>query len=127
MEREKFEELVAKALSELPVEFQNRLENIDVAVQDYPTRRQVAKAGHAMTLLGLYEGVPHTRRTRGYSMVLPDRITIFQKPIEAKCRREGEIATEIQRVVRHEIAHHFGLDDEFLGRIEAGELRGKGR
>ena len=126
MEREKFEELVAKTLTDLPVEFQNRLENVDVVVLDYPAHRQVSKVGHGMTLLGLYEGVPHTRRTRGYNMVLPDKITIFQKPIEAKCRTEKEIAIEIQRVVRHEIAHHFGLDDGFLWRIEAGKLRGKG-
>lgn len=127
VERERFEELVAKSLSELPAEFQDRLENIDVVVLDYPTHRQLAKVGRGMTLLGLYEGVPHTRRTGAYGMVLPDKITIFQKPIEAQCRSESEIAMEIQRVVRHEIAHHFGLDDEFLERIEAGELRRKDR
>ncbi len=126
MERGKFEELVAKTLNDLPLEFRNRLENIDVVVLDYPTPRQLAELRRGMTLLGLYEGVPHTKRTTGYSMVLPDKITIFQKPIEAKCRSEKEIAMEIQRVVRHEIAHHFGLDDEFLWRIEAGKLRGKG-
>ena len=119
MKREEFEELVVEALSKLPAEFQDRLENIDVMVQDYPTRRQLAKVGHGMTLLGLYEGVPHTRRTRAYSMVLPDKITIFQKPIEAECHSEREIMMEIQSVVCHEIAHHFGLDDKLLQKIEA--------
>lgn len=125
VEREKFEELVAKSLSELPSEFQDRLENIDVLVLDYPTPRQLAKVGRGMTLLGLYEGVPHTRRSRGYNLALPDRITIFQKPIEAQCHSEKETAMEIQRVVRHEIAHHFGLDDESLKRIESRKRREK--
>jgi len=125
VERERFEELVAKSLNELPVEFQERLENIDVVVMDYPTPRQLAKVRRDMTLLGLYEGVPHTRRSRGYNLVLPDRIIIFQKPIEAQCRSEKEIALEIQRVVRHEIAHHFGLDDESLRRIESRKPRGR--
>jgi predicted Zn-dependent protease with MMP-like domain len=124
VERERFEELVAKSLSELPVEFQDRLENVDVVVMDYPTPRQLTKVGRGMTLLGLYEGVPHTRRSGGYNLALPDRITIFQKPIEARCRSEREIALEIQRVVRHEIAHHFGLDDESLREIESRKPRG---
>lgn len=126
MKREKFEELVAKTLSDLPAEFRDRLENIDVVVLDYPTHRQAARAGHGRILLGLYEGVPRTRRTRGYNMVLPDKIIIFRRAIEARCQTEPEIALEIQRVVRHEIAHHFGLDDELLGRIEAETLRGGG-
>jgi predicted Zn-dependent protease with MMP-like domain len=95
-------------------------------VMDYPTPRQLAKVGRGMTLLGLYEGVPHTRRSRGYNLVPPDRIIIFQKPIEARCRSEKEIAMEIQRVVRHEIAHHFGLDDESLREIESRKPRGWG-
>jgi predicted Zn-dependent protease with MMP-like domain len=126
VERERFEELVAKSLTELPMEFQDRLENIDMVVMDYPTPRQLAKVGRGMTLLGLYEGVPHTRRSRGYNLVTPDRIIIFQKPIEARCRSEKEIALEIQRVVRHEVAHHFGLDDESLREIESRKPRGWG-
>ncbi len=71
-----------------------------------------------MTLLGLYEGVPQTRRTEAYGMVLPDRIIIFRRPILAMCRSEAEVEAEIGRVVRHEIAHHFGMDEEELRRIE---------
>lgn len=129
MESEDFKTLVAEALSNLPEEFRNKLENVDVVVQDWPTPRQLAGVGirHRMSLLGLYEGVPHTRRTRGYNMVLPDKITIFRKPIEAKCRCDEEIAQEIQRVVRHEIAHHFGLDDESLYAIEAEKHRESSR
>ena len=127
VQREKFEELVAMALSELPAEFQDRLENVDVVVQDYPTRSQLGRVGRGMTLLGLYEGVPQTGRTRGYHLVPPDKITIFQKPIEAECRSEEQVAAEIQRVVLHEIAHHFGLDDKLLRIIEAGKRRRKPR
>jgi predicted Zn-dependent protease with MMP-like domain len=120
MEREEFEALLVGALSELPPEFQDRLENVDVVVEDRPTRSQLLKSGvgPSWSLLGLYEGVPHTRRSRGYSMVLPDRITLFQGPIEAKCRSDEEIAGEIKRVLYHEVAHHFGIDEDSLRRIE---------
>ncbi|MBN2099722.1 MAG: metallopeptidase family protein [Dehalococcoidia bacterium] len=118
MTRDRFEELVAKAIDDLPEEFRGGLENVDVIVQYYPNRRQLARVGKGMTLLGLYEGVPQTRRTHGYGMVLPDRIAIFQKPIEDMCRSEAEVEAEIGRVVRHEIAHHFGLDEDELRRIE---------
>ena len=123
MDREKFEDLVAQALDELPEEFQDRLENVDVVVMDHPTRRQLAKVGRGMTLLGLYEGVPQTGRTRGYNLVTPDKITIFQKPIEAECRNEAEVTVEIQKVVLHEIAHHFGIGDARLREIEARKYR----
>jgi predicted Zn-dependent protease with MMP-like domain len=92
---------------------------VDVVVQDCPSKRQLARIGRGMTLLGLYEGVPQIRRTQGYGMVLPDRIVIFQKPIQDKSRSQGEIKAEIGRVVRHEIAHHFGLDEGELRRIES--------
>lgn len=123
MQRQYFEELVFEALSELPAEFQDRLENIDVVVQDYPSRGQLANVGRGMTLLGLYEGVPHTRRTRSYGMVLPDKITIFQKTIEANCHTRREIITEVRNVVYHEIAHHFGIGDKLLYEIEAEKKR----
>ena len=120
MNRERFEELVAKAIEALPEEFRFALENVDVVVQDCPTRRQLARIGRGMTLLGLYEGVPQTRRTESYGMVLPDKIMIFQKPIQDMCRSEAEVEAEIGRVVRHEIAHHFGMDEDELRRIEGG-------
>jgi predicted Zn-dependent protease with MMP-like domain len=124
MTRERFEELVAKAVDDLPEEFLSALENVDVVVQSHPDRRQLAGIGRGMMLLGLYEGVPQAKRTQGYGMVLPDRIVIFQKPIEDKCRSEAEVEAEIVRVVRHEIAHHFGLDEEELRRIETkGSVR----
>ena len=120
MDREKFETLVARVVYSLPEEFRIRLENIDVVVEDWPSRAQLAKVGlkRSETLLGLYEGVPLTRRSSHYGLVPPDKITIFQKTIEAKCRYDAEITAEIQRVVRHELAHHFGIDDARLRQIE---------
>jgi predicted Zn-dependent protease with MMP-like domain len=124
MDRERFESLVVRAVEELPAEFQEKLENIDVVVEDQPTRHQLGQSGTrgGYTLLGLYEGVPLTERTSSYGLVAPDKITIFQKTIEAECAggSDAGIQAEIQRVVRHEIAHHFGLDDARLKEIEDG-------
>jgi predicted Zn-dependent protease with MMP-like domain len=127
MQREEFEALVARAIDNLPPEFQRKLENVDVVVEDWPTPRQLrqAKLNRPTQLLGLYQGVPQTRRGRGYGLVLPDKISIFQKPIEAQCRFGDEIEAKIEEVVRHEIAHHFGLDDETLRKIEAEKHREK--
>ena len=121
MDRERFEWLVAKAVDSLPDEFRTKLENIDVVVEDWPTQDQLDKTGlgRGQTLLGLYQGVPLTQRSRHYGLVPPDKITIFQKPIEAQCRYDDEITAEIKRVVRHEIAHHFGISDARLEQIEA--------
>ena len=123
MDRERFEWLVAKVVEDLPEEFLTKLQNVDIVVEDRPNSAQVAKAGlrRGETIFGLYEGVPQTRRGRHYGMVLPDKITIFQKPIEARCSYENEILAEIQRVVKHEIAHHFGISDARLRQIEKGE------
>ena len=120
MDRDEFEALIVEALSTLPAEFQDQLDNVDVLVEQLPTREQLAEAGltHSSDLLGLYEGVPHTERTWGYDMALPDRITLFQEAIEAKCRSDEEVAEEIKRVLCHEIAHHFGIDKDILDRIE---------
>lgn len=123
MDRERFEWLVARAVKSLPKEFRTRLENVDVVVEAWPTQDQLTKAGlrRGQILLGLYQGVPLTRRGRRYGLVAPDKITIFQRPIEARCRFEAEIIAEIQRVVRHEIAHHFGIGDARLRQLEKGE------
>jgi len=123
MDRERFEWLVTRAVQALPEEFVARLENIDVVVDDWPTIEQLTRAGlrQGQTLLGLYEGVPLTKRGRHYGLVPPDKITIFRKPIEAKCRYDAEITVEIKRVVKHEIAHHFGIGDARLEQIEKGE------
>lgn len=114
---------MARVVEDLPEEFLTRLQNIDVVVEDRPTSGQVdrARLRRGQTLLGLYEGVPQTKRGRHYGLVPPDKITIFQKPIEARCSNDAEIIAEIQRVVKHEIAHHFGISDARLHQIEKDE------
>lgn len=120
MDRERFESLVAKAVGDLPDEFLAKLQNIDVVVEDNPTSAQLVNAGlrHGQTLLGLYEGVPLTKRSSGYGLVAPDKIAIFRKPIETIYKHDNKIIAEIQRVMGHEIAHHFGGSDARLRQIE---------
>jgi predicted Zn-dependent protease with MMP-like domain len=99
------------------------VDNVAVTVQEWPTRRQLESVGigpGAGTLLGLYEGVARTRRTSHYSLVLPDKITIFRGPILQMCPSDEEaIRAQIRRTVLHEIAHHFGISDERLTELGA--------
>ena len=127
MEKQKFEAIVFRAIEALPAEFQSKLENVDVMIEDWPSSNQISRLGlrYKTQLLGLYEGVPQTKRDSGYNLVPPDKITIFQKPIELKCRSDKEIEMEIGRVVYHEIAHHFGIGDAALYKIESQKLRKK--
>lgn len=113
---EDFDELVVEAIDSLPPEIRAVLENVEVIADDWPTREQLASVGMQSggTLLGLYEGVPQTSRTTDYGMVLPDRITVFRGPIQAMCLTPDEIRGEVRHTVVHEIAHHFGIDDDRL-------------
>jgi len=120
-----FEELVIAAVEALPLEFRDLLDNVDVVVADCPTTEQCRLGGRRHTILGLYEGVPRTVRGVCYQLVIPDKITIFQHNIEKTCRLPEDIPACISRVVRHEIAHHFGLTDEELMRIERRESSAK--
>jgi predicted Zn-dependent protease with MMP-like domain len=122
MNKERFEQLVGEAIETLPEELFQRMENVDVVVEDSPTQNQLRRSrlGKNMTLLGLYEGVPLTQRSSNYGLVTPDKITIFQRIIEESCFRkdETEIKEKIREVVIHEIAHHFGISDARLKEIE---------
>lgn len=122
MDSRKFEELVARAVASLPEEFQERLENIDIIVADRPTREQqkALRGEKNEILLGLYEGVPLTDRGNHYGFVMPDKISVFRKNIESFCRNDTEIVEEVRRVVIHEIAHHFGIDDDRLDELGWG-------
>ena len=116
LDRVTFEELVAGALRELPAWVQTMLDNVQVTVVDAPTASQRRRLGlrPGETLFGLYEGIPQTRRGRHYGLVLPDKITLFRRPILAACRTPAEIPDRVRKVVLHELAHHFGIDDERL-------------
>ena len=117
--REQFERLVHKALSDIPPDIRLSIQNVDIVVDNVASMNQIAGTGieNEMELLGLYEGIPLTERY-GYDMVLPDKITLFQKPIEAICDNQEQITEEISKTLIHEIAHHFGLDDNHLDQLE---------
>jgi predicted Zn-dependent protease with MMP-like domain len=119
--RDRFEELVREALLELPPEIAARMNNVDVEVQDWPSPAILAATrlprGHM--LLGLYQGVPLTRRSSGYNLVPPDRILIFQRPLERISRGDDDLRARVRDTVVHEIAHHFGISDARLREIEA--------
>jgi predicted Zn-dependent protease with MMP-like domain len=104
----RFEEMVVTALDALPPELGRLMRNVAVTVEHGP-----GPPG----LLGLYEGVPLTSRTSQYAGVLPDHITIYRQAICAICRTEEQVAEQVRRTVIHEIAHHFGIDDDRLGEL----------
>ena len=107
MSRERFEELVAEALDQVPGELADLIDNCVILVED-------DAPAHDPGLLGLYDGTPLTERGPGYTMVLPDRITIYRNPTLAICEHEDEVVEEVNITVVHEIAHHFGIDDDKL-------------
>lgn len=107
----RFERLVTDALRGLPPHIAGMLSNVDVVVEDEPAARQLARLGEGQTLFGLYEGIPQTERA-GYNFALPDKITIFRGPLERECDDEEEIAREVRVTVLHELAHHFGFDED---------------
>jgi predicted Zn-dependent protease with MMP-like domain len=126
MDLEKFEELVIRALEGLPEEFRERLENVQVVVEAAPSSRQMRRMRlkSPLQLLGLYEGIPLTERgSTNYNLVMPDKVTIFQKSVESVCSSNEQIETEIREVVKHEIAHHFGISDATLIQIEKGKAK----
>lgn len=119
MQRRRFLRLVRQALADLPSPYREWLENVDVVVERRPRPSQLRSAGlrPGETLFGLYEGVPLTERVSSYGMVLPDKISIFQEPLEREFPDDAELVDEVRRTVLHELAHHFGLSDEELERL----------
>jgi predicted Zn-dependent protease with MMP-like domain len=107
MSREEFEDLVAEALDEIPDELARLVDNVVFVVEDDGPEGEEP-------LLGLYEGVPLTERGSWYAGVLPDRITIYRNPILEICDTEDDVVDEVHITVVHEIAHHFGIDDDRL-------------
>ena len=118
MNRPQFERLVRQAMLELPDQLRAHLDNVDVVVEDNPTREQLVgtRLDESEYLLGLYEGVPLTERD-DYGFVLPDKITLFQRSIEAVCSSEDEVLREVRDTVVHEVAHHFGIGDDRLAEM----------
>jgi predicted Zn-dependent protease with MMP-like domain len=121
IDREEFERLVVQALDELPAWVHAMMDNVEVTVADAPSVAQLRRQGlrPGQVLLGLYEGVPRTRRTTHYGLVLPDKITLFRLPILTVCRTPNQVAVRVRSVVIHELAHHFGIDDDRLRELGA--------
>lgn len=116
-----FERLVAEVLDGLPDLFRERLENVAVVVEEWPDPETMRLAGvrHPAQLLGFYHGIPQTQRTHHYGLVLPDKISIYRRPILMRCRNREEVRATVRRVVLHELGHHFGIDDERLRELGA--------
>jgi predicted Zn-dependent protease with MMP-like domain len=106
-----FESLVRNALDALPEAFRTRLENVEIVIEDAPENEH---------LLGHYHGVPLTHRGSSYSGYLPDKITIYRRPLERRARTPEELAEQVRVTVWHEIAHHFGISDERLRELGWG-------
>ena len=117
-----FEQLVAEALASLPAEFRPFMENVSVEIQLRPKRDSIAslRVHPGDLLLGLYVGVPLTKKSVSAPMNLPDQIVLFQRNIEAVCGSRREIVQRIRRTVLHEVGHHFGLDEHRLNELGYG-------
>jgi predicted Zn-dependent protease with MMP-like domain len=113
MERAEFEALVSEALDSLPEDLMEQMDNVDVVVEDEPPAAELARLPRGHTLFGLYHGIPLTGRGH-YDGALPDKISIYKGPIERYYRRPEAIRDQVRRTVLHEIAHHFGIDDDRL-------------
>lgn len=117
MTREEFEDLVREALDDLPQEFAERLDNIEIVIEDEPEPELLHSMGmdaRRQTLFGLYQGVPLHLRGDSYSGVLPDKITIFYRPLLRVCRTPDRVRQQVRKTVIHEVGHFFGLNDKAI-------------
>jgi predicted Zn-dependent protease with MMP-like domain len=117
MDKEVFEEIAERAFQALPRKFRDSIENVEIVVEDEPSSNpQLTRYGVKRNemLLGLYHGVPLTKRGTWYGTTptLPDRITLFQKNIEAVCKTEEQVEAKIYEVLFHEIGHYFGMNEQ---------------
>jgi predicted Zn-dependent protease with MMP-like domain len=120
-DRTEFEKMVEAGIGAIPERFLRKLNNVAMVIEDDPTPAQKEKLHlrKGWTLFGLYEGVPQTARGANYGSVLPDKITIFRKPIIQATRDAKAIREIVKNTVWHEIAHHFGMDEDEVRRSEA--------
>ena len=118
--RKEFEEAVVSALKGLPKFFKKKMKNVDVVVESQASQELLSEVGlrSPFELLGLYQGIPLDRRGFYYGNVLPDKITLFQIPIESVCKTKEEIEEKVREVVIHEVGHYFGLSDKRLRELE---------
>ena len=117
LDLEEFREVITQAIESLPDKFKSKMDNVDVVIEDYPPRAVTRKLPKGGLILGLYQGVPQKRRTSRYGLVLPDKISIYKKNIEAISASREEIYERIRKTLLHEIGHHFSLTDRDLRRM----------
>jgi predicted Zn-dependent protease with MMP-like domain len=127
MTRSEFERLVEEALREIPRRFRRAMQNVAVVVEDEPSPELLAEMGLGPgdTLLGLYQGIPLPERSWGYGNALPDRISIYQGPIEDEYETDEDIRNCIAETVIHEFGHYFGMSEEQIEEIEEKYWRGE--
>jgi predicted Zn-dependent protease with MMP-like domain len=113
-----FDRLVDQAVHSLPPDLLGYLDNVEITVEDVPPA-DALESGEEVVLLGLYQGVPQTERDWGMPM-LPDRITIYRRPLELRAMSRADLAMHVRETVVHEIAHHFGIDDDRLDEMGWG-------
>jgi len=127
MTREKFEQLVADAITLIPTRFRREMRNIAIVVEDEPSAEllEEMEIEPPDSLYGLYQGTPLTERTSGYGNTLPDRVTLFKTPIEEDCDDEDDVRAVIGETLIHEVGHYFGLSEEEIEEIEERYWRGE--
>jgi predicted Zn-dependent protease with MMP-like domain len=116
-----FAGMVARAVEALPETFRERIANLDFSVEEWaaPEDYERTRSPRGSTMLGVYRGIPLSRRGSGYHMTLPDRIVIFRGPLQQLAADEADLADRVAHVVRHEVAHYFGISDDRLREIDA--------
>jgi predicted Zn-dependent protease with MMP-like domain len=128
MNTEDFEKLVTSAFFRLPDKIKNKINNVVFLVEDQAREGRLKERNIMLgtVLLGLYEGIPRTKRGEGYFYVLPDKITIFQQPIENICGGDSEKIKElVYQVLWHEVGHHFGFSESGIRQLENKRFRKK--
>jgi predicted Zn-dependent protease with MMP-like domain len=127
MTREDFSKLVEEALREIPRRFRAAMKNVAVVVEDMPPQHVLdeMEIGPDDTLFGLYQGTPLTERAWGYGNALPDRISIYQRPIVEACANDDEIRDCVAETVIHEFGHYFGMSEDEIEEIEEKYWRGE--
>ena len=117
---DEFEAMVRRGVEALPEEFAGRIANVEFSVEEWAQPADYAReTARNATLLGVYRGVPLTRRGAYYNMISPDRIVLFRQPLQRMSRDAADLEARVHHVVRHEVAHYFGISDERLREIGA--------
>lgn len=122
VERAEFRTLVREAVASLPDKLLKNVHNVDIVIERRPNARDRKRSGIGQDglLLGLYHGIPLTKRGEFYNLVAPDKISLYQEHIEAVCRTDEEVKEQVRKTVLHELGHYFGIDDDRLHELGMG-------